>query len=189
MRHTSDDIKIDYLALAILRHEDQIVLVQEHTANDNQQYWVLPGGMVEAGELIMDALTREVKEEAGVQVNAIGRLVGVSQIDRPAHAMQTLAFVFEIAQWEGRLQCQDPDGKVHNVELVEQVEAIRRLQRTGGWPGIQEPVLAYLCGEVQEGTIWFYGEERDGQRLLAALPPAHKDNKHPSSMRRIGRDR
>ncbi len=171
MRHSSDGIKIDHLALAILRHEDQIVMVQEHTANDHQPYWVLPGGLVEAGELIMDALIREVKEEAGVQVSPIGRLVALSQIDHPADATQTLFFVFEIAQWQGTLQCQDPDGKVHSVELVEQVEAISRLQGNGGWPGIEEPLLAYLRGEVQEGTMWFYREGSDGQRCLGTLPP------------------
>jgi len=175
MRHTSDNIKIDYLALAVLRREDQIVLVQEHTTNENQQYWVLPGGMVETGELILDALIREVKEEAGAQVDAIGRLVAISQIDRPAQAAQTLIFVFEIAQWHGTLICQDPDGKVHTVELVEKAEAVSRLQHNGGWPGIQEPLLAYFRGEVSEGAVWFYREGDDGQRLLATIPATNKD--------------
>ena len=175
MHHTSDTIKIDHIALAILRHDDQIVMVQQYIAMDNRSYWVLPGGLVEGGELITDALIREVKEETGVQVQAIGRLVGLSQIDRPLQASQSLFFLFEIAQWQGMLQCQDPDGEVHNVELVEQRDAIKRLQRNSAWPGIQRPLLAYLRGEVHPGTMWFYREGRDGQQLLAMLPPAHSD--------------
>ena len=174
MRHTSDTMKIDHVALAILRHEDQIVMVQQHIAEADRLYWVLPGGLVEGGELITDALIREVKEEAGVQVNGIGRLVGLSQIDRPLQSTQSLFFVFEIEQWQGSLQSQDPDGEVHNVELVEQRRAIRRLQRNGGWPGIQQPLLAYLRGEVYPGTTWFYREGRDGQQLLTMLPPGYK---------------
>ena len=112
MRHTSDGRSIDYLALAILRHDDKIVMVQQHAPDTHQPYWVLPGGLVEAGELVNDALIREVNEEAGVQVTAIGQLVALSQIDRPAYANQALTFVFEIAHWQGTLQCQDPDGKV-----------------------------------------------------------------------------
>lgn len=45
MRHTSDGMKIDYLAIAILRHADQIVMVQQLTPNDHQPYWVLPGDL------------------------------------------------------------------------------------------------------------------------------------------------
>lgn len=170
MRHTSDTIKIDCIALAILRYEDQIVMVQQDSAKANRSYWVLPGG-----ELITDALIREVKEETGVQVNAIGPLVGLSQIDRPLQASQFLLFLFEIAQWQGMLQYQDPDGEVHNVELVEQREAIKRLQCNGAWPGIQRPLLAYLRGEVHPGTMWFYREGHEGQQLLAMLPPAYSD--------------
>jgi len=170
MRHTSDTMKIDYLAIAILRQDDQIIIVQDHTADDHRPYWALPGGMVEAGELVTEALVREVQEEAGVQISVIGQLVALSQIDHPADACQTLVFFFEIAHWQGTLQCQDPDSKVSSVELVALPGAINRLQRNGGWPGIQEPLLAYLQGEVSAGMLWIYREGTDGQRRLGALP-------------------
>lgn len=124
--------------------------------------------------MVTDALVREVREETGVQVTAITALVGLSQIDRPAHAAQTLVFLFEIVQWQGTLQCQDPDGLVCGVELVTYAEAIHRLQRNGSWLGIQEPLLAYLCGEVRAGTMWFYREEPDGQDRLGILPAVNK---------------
>ncbi len=174
MRHTSDGMQIDHLAIAILRQADQIVMVQHRTPSDHQPYWVLPGGLVEAGEFVTDALVREVREEVGVQVIEIGALVGISQIDRPAFAEQTLIFVFEVKQWQGTFQCQDPDGKVYGVELVHSTEAIHRLQQIGSWSGAQEPLLAYLRGDVPAGTMWFYREEPDGQRRLGVLPPTHK---------------
>jgi 8-oxo-dGTP pyrophosphatase MutT (NUDIX family) len=167
-------MQIDHLAIAILRQADQIVMVQHRTPNDHQPYWVLPGGLVEAGEFIKDALIREVQEEVGVRVIEIGALAGISQIHRPACNEQTLAFVFEVVQWQGVFQCQDPDGKVYGVELVDLVEAIHRLQQNGGWPGVQTPLLAYLRGDVPAGTMWFYCEEPDGQRQLGVLSPAHK---------------
>jgi 8-oxo-dGTP diphosphatase len=167
-------MQIDHLAIAILRQADRIVMVQHRTPSDHQPYWVLPGGLVEAGEIITDALVREVREEVGVQVTEIGALVGVSQIDRPVYAEQTLAFVFEVKQWQGTFQCQDPDEKVYGVELVHFTEAIHRLQRIESWSGIQEPLLAYLRGDVPTGTIWFYREELDDQHRLGVLPPTNK---------------
>ena len=170
MRHTSDGIGVDHLALGLLRHEDSLVLVQQQGDGALPPYWVLPGGLVEAGELIVDALVREVQEEAGVQVTTIGRLVCLSQIDRPEYAMQTVAFIFEVAAWHGTLQSGDPDNEVLSVELVPLAEAISRLEVNGGWPGIQEPMLAYLRGETRAGGVWFYREGPASQRLVAHLP-------------------
>ncbi len=170
MRHTSGGMRVDHLVLAILRHDDCLVLVQQPGDPALPPYWVLPGGLVEAGELIVDALAREVREEAGARVTAVGPLVCPSQIDRPEHGLQTLAFIFEVAAWQGPLQSDDPDAEVLGVELVPIAEAIRRLEANGGWPGIQEPVLAYLRGETQAGGVWFFREGPGGQRLIAHLP-------------------
>jgi 8-oxo-dGTP diphosphatase len=90
MRHTSDNTAIAHVAIAILWRDDCVVLVQQQSPGVAQPYWVLPGGLVEAGELVVDALIREVQEEAGAHVTAIAQLVCISQIDRPAHAMQTI---------------------------------------------------------------------------------------------------
>jgi len=95
MRHTSDGITINHGVVAILRHADRVVLVQQQ-GNDNKPFWVLPGGLVEAGELIPDALIREGLEEAGVQVTAITRLACLIQMNRPDHQSQTLLFAFEV---------------------------------------------------------------------------------------------
>jgi len=169
MRHTSDGIVIDQLAVAILRHEDSVVLVQQQAPND-EPFWVLPGGLVEAGELITDALIREVLEEAGVLVTAITQLACLIQMNRPNHQSQTLVFAFEVGAWHGSLGSHDPDDEILAVELVPLVEAIRRLTRKGGWPGVQTSLLTYLRGDVPAGTVWCYREDAAGQHLVGRFP-------------------
>ena len=169
MCHTSDGIVIDHLAIAILRHEDSVVLVQQ-LGDDNEPFWVLPGGLVEAGELIADALMREVLEEAGVQVTMIAQLACLIQMDRPDHQSQTLLFAFEVGAWHGTLRSNDPDGEILAVELVPLAEAICRLAGKGGWPGMQTSLLTYLRGDVPAGTIWCYREDATGQHLVGRFP-------------------
>ncbi|MGE8205704.1 NUDIX hydrolase [Heyndrickxia sp. NPDC080065] len=49
----------------------EILLVKTHNGG-----WVFPGGQVEVGENLMDALIREVKEESGIDT-AVSQLIGV----------------------------------------------------------------------------------------------------------------
>ena len=52
--------------------------------------WELPGGRVEAGEDVLEALVREVREESGCSLDTIGRLLGIYMaVDGP-----TLLFAF-----------------------------------------------------------------------------------------------
>ncbi len=170
MPNLSNGVAIDHIALAILRQGDSIVLVQQQIQQTGQTYWVVPGGLVEAGELITDALIREAREEAGAQVTTIAHLACCSQIDRPDHNAQTVAFIFEVETWHGTLSHQDPDGEVLGVELVPIDEAIQRLARNGGWQGIQTPLLAYLRGAAGAGTFWCYREDSSVQQLIASVP-------------------
>ena len=171
MRHTSDHITIDLLALGILRHEGEIVLVQQDMGGNMLPGWVIPGGMVEAGELITEALVREIKEEAGIRVRSVARLACVCQIDRPCQRAQSLIYIFEIDQWEGTLASgHDPDKEVLAVEQVSLSEAMERLSRNGGWSCIQIPLIAFLSGEVEAGACWFFREDEGGQHFRLRIP-------------------
>ena len=47
----------------VLNENDEILMVKTHNAG-----WVFPGGQVEVGENVIDAVKREVMEEAGVAI-------------------------------------------------------------------------------------------------------------------------
>jgi 8-oxo-dGTP diphosphatase len=50
---------------AILRREDRVLLCRHEKGG--KEYWLLPGGGVNSGESLVDALHRELREEVGIE--------------------------------------------------------------------------------------------------------------------------
>ena len=160
--------RINHIAVGILWQGDQFVLVQQQYLKDRPPFWVLPGGMVEPGELISEALVRELAEETGARVEAIGRLAYCMQIDHPARREQTIAYCFEIDGWSGTLQSADPDNEILSVALVPLRDAPQRLSSIP-WLAVREPLLSYLYGDCSAGTLWFYREIEGIQVLVSRI--------------------
>jgi ADP-ribose pyrophosphatase YjhB (NUDIX family) len=55
---------------ALVFHRGRILLV-ERAREPLKGYWSIPGGVVEVGELLEDAVRREVLEETGLDVNPL----------------------------------------------------------------------------------------------------------------------
>jgi 8-oxo-dGTP diphosphatase len=53
---------------AVIEQHDQILLVKKNYGN---KAWILPGGSVEKGETLENALIREVKEETNQDITAL----------------------------------------------------------------------------------------------------------------------
>jgi 8-oxo-dGTP diphosphatase len=53
---------------AILRWQGRVLLARQE--KPGKEYWLLPGGGVEAGETLTEALRRELREELGIEASA-----------------------------------------------------------------------------------------------------------------------
>jgi len=153
------------IAAALVRRNGQILLVEQRGSDDRTTSWALPGGVVKAGELLPEALARELREETGIQVRQPLQLLYVAQLDRPRKNDQWAAFIFEVIKWKGKISVADPDDFVVGADVFSVDEAVSRLRRLR-WRVMQEPIVAYLRGTAKAGTMWFYRQGDGGGEEL-----------------------
>jgi 8-oxo-dGTP diphosphatase len=160
------------IVAAIIRRGEEILLIKQQGPDDPLPYWALPGGRVEEGELLTEALAREVREETGLVVTTPGRLIYAAQSHNPNESVlfrgelpgpgdTATTFVFEINEWDGVLGWADPDNLILDARHFAVAEAVSELERIP-FRIMREPVLAYLQGEATPGAMWFYRREPDG---------------------------
>ena len=113
------------LTVLCLLHKDDAYLLQDRIKKDWQGY-TLPGGHIEPGESIVDAVIREMKEETGLTI-LNPRLCGVKQF--PIENGRYLVFLFEAKEYEGELASSEEGGmhwvsveKIQDVNLVNDFE-------------------------------------------------------------------
>ena len=83
---------------------------------DNKGYWTPPGGGIEQGESVEEAVTREVKEETNMKV-LYQEIIGYQDIYEPEKIIrQTRSFC--IVEPYGDFVA-DPDGDVSKIELID----------------------------------------------------------------------
>jgi 8-oxo-dGTP diphosphatase len=79
-------------AAALVIHDGRVLLIRRGQAPDAGE-WSVPGGGVELGEAIEDALRREVREETGLEI-AVGDFLEIyERVERDADGAVRFHFV------------------------------------------------------------------------------------------------
>lgn len=79
----------------------QFLLTSRPPGKVYEAYWEFPGGKLEAGESVEQALRRELQEEIGITIGAVHPWK-VEMVDYP-HALVRLNFC-KVFEWTGELQ-------------------------------------------------------------------------------------
>ncbi|MCR5273925.1 MAG: 8-oxo-dGTP diphosphatase [Clostridiales bacterium] len=104
------------LTVLCLIHDEERYLLQDRVSVDWKGY-TLPGGHVEPGESIVEAVIREMKEETGLTIRN-PRLCGIKQFplkDGDYSKGRYLVFLYETSAFEGEIVSSD-EGAMHWVE-------------------------------------------------------------------------
>lgn len=115
---------VEFTVLCLI-HKNGRYLLQDRIKNDWKGY-TLPGGHIEPGESIVDAVIREMQEETGLMISH-PHLCGVKQF--PLEEGRYIVFLFETEEFEGDLRSSE-EGTMHwiderelsKVNLVEDFE-------------------------------------------------------------------
>ena len=102
--------KVELTVLCLIHSENQYLL-QDRVRKDWKGY-TLPGGHVERGESIVDAVIREMKEETGLTV-LNPKLCGVKQF--PIEDGRYIVFLFSADRFEGEVRSSE-EGSMHWVK-------------------------------------------------------------------------
>jgi 8-oxo-dGTP diphosphatase len=98
----SADRSLVQVAVGVLVREDgAFLLTSRPEGKAYAGYWEFPGGKLEAGETVEQALRRELQEEIGITIDNC-TLWKIERIDYP-HALVQLNFC-KVSQWTGELQ-------------------------------------------------------------------------------------
>ena len=97
------------VAAAILLRDGEFLLAQRPRGKVYAGYWEFPGGQVESGETLRQALQRELHEELGIVIDAASPWLS-REFSYP-HADVRLKF-FKVTSWQGEIAPSEHSGLV-----------------------------------------------------------------------------
>jgi 8-oxo-dGTP diphosphatase len=130
----TDRVPVDVAVGVLFNERNEFLLTSRPQGKVYAGYWEFPGGKLEAGESVEQALARELEEELGIQVTAVEPWK-VDLMDYP-HARVRLHFC-KVWRWSGAFEMREHQSMAWQSLPVQVVPVL---------PGTI-PVLRWLAEE------------------------------------------
>lgn len=161
-----DGLRHWQVAGGVVADQHRFLLVQNLRRNGDTD-WSTPGGVVDPGETMLGALTREVKEETGLDVTGWAGPIYRVEVKAPDAGFFLEVEAYRSDRFTGTIDIDDPDGIVVAAEFAA-ADRARELLAGSPTPWVSEPLLAHIEDGVDDGRTYRYLVEgkRGDQRLI-----------------------
>lgn len=100
------------VAVALIRNDGCVLMQRRPIAKAHGGLWEFPGGKVEPGESLESALSREIREELGIELEPVG-LAPLTFASDPRHPQtpreDIVILLYTCRHWEGEPRCLDAE--------------------------------------------------------------------------------
>jgi ADP-ribose pyrophosphatase YjhB (NUDIX family) len=141
-----------HLATGIALRDGCLLLVASRYPNHPQPLWSLPGGRQLPGELLVETVVREFREETGLRVHA-EKLAYVSESYEGEEHFLNVTFLVKVSEGAQDDGPGAPDDD--HVEALEWVPFSQVRERIAV-AVVREPLLAYLAGVLERRYAGFH---------------------------------
>lgn len=116
--------EVELTVLCLVEKDNRFLL--QNRVKDDWRGFAMPGGHIEPGESIIDAVVREMKEETGLTISN-PKLCGVKQF--PIENGRYIVFLFSATEFEGELISSE-EGEMHWIDKsdIPGLDAVEDLQ-------------------------------------------------------------
>jgi len=109
--------KVRVRACGLVVHEESLLLVRLQAPTRLDPFWSVPGGGVQHGESLEEAVKRELLEETGLEVSVTGLQYVAEFIQQPFHAVE---FYFLCQKTGGKLtKGHDPEYEAGSQMILD----------------------------------------------------------------------
>jgi len=148
----------------VIESEGGLLLV-ENLRRGGHVDWTPPGGVIDAGESVIEGLTREVAEETGLDVLRWDGPIYEVHAEAPGLGWRLRVEVHRALEVSGSVRTgADPDGIVVSADVVAVQHCEQRLCDSHPW--VREPLLEWMEQRWEGSRRFTYRAEGSDPRAL-----------------------